>query len=342
MALLSRTLKCFYRSTPVTTSISRAEVIRLYSWNRWRLGQESEVLENQLSEDNHLVSQEVNDPASRDPRTGEPRLWSNWDYSTELSALAQRIGHSVESLPSLQTALTDRPLLTKVLAKERPQEYSRLSVLGRSALELYVNESLYFTFPQLEGSMLRDLRHHLTSHQTLSELAGYLGITELIKTERVLNNTSNNRFVADILCSVVGALYECQGPGAARTFVHNFVVSQLNGKNIEELIKLQHPRFMLQSILKAQRMPRAEARILRESGRATHFPTFQVGVYSGGHLLGEGHGSSVKRAEREAILAALVTQFKTQLTNTPLPSDTDPGYQYEGKIKFARLLEQEE
>lgn len=300
--------------------------IRLSSWIPWKKESQPDVQKPSIkSEDKATLSIET------DPRTGEPRTWSNWDYSTELSAFAKRIGHSVDTLPSLQIALTDRPLFDKV---EKFPEHSRLAVLGQATLKSYVTESLFFSFPKLEGSMLLDLRNYLTNETALCKLADYLGVVDLIKTERVLKSGSNARFISSMLCSVVGAIYENQGPPSVRSFVHNFVVSQLGGKNIEEIIKLEHPRFMLQRILKEQGLAQPESRLVKESGRATHFPTFQVAVFSGERLLGEGHGSSIKRAEREALLAALMSQFSTQLTNAPLPSDNDPGFTPERELKF--------
>ncbi len=328
MALFSRgTLSLFHR-------LRVSAPVRFSSWTPWKKDSESSKQNPSVMPEEKVTDKTItNEP---DPRTGQPRAWSNWDYSTELSALARRIGYSIETLPSLQTALTDRPLFSKVGFHEKPPEHSRLAVLGRATLKFYVHESLFYTFPKLEGSMLVDLGNYLTNDTALCKLADYLGVVDLIKTERVLNSGSNAKFISSILSSVVGAVYENQGPGSARSFVHNFIVSQLGGKNIQEVIKLEHPRFMLQSILKEQGLPRAESRLVKESGRSTHFPTFQVAVFTGERLLGEGHGSSIKRAEREALLTALMSQFNTQLANVPLPSDSDPGFTPEKELNLNR------
>ena len=275
----------------------------------------------------------------RNPRTGKPRAGSNWNQTAELTALAQRLGHDTNILPSLKVALTDRRLLRNVpsskdAAKTRPKEYTRLSVLGRSTLTFYVNEYLYFSFPKLEGTMLTDLSGFLTKDEMLCSLASHLGVTDLIRTRRVLDDPSNTRFVADVLCAVVGTVYETRGPLAARKLVYDFVIPQLSGKNIHELIKLEHPRFMLYTILKTQGLPKPESRLIKESGRATHFPTFVVGVFVGDKLLGEGCGTSLKRAEREAMATALVKEFQSQLASSPLPSDDDPGFIHENSPKL--------
>ena len=260
-----------------------------------------------------------------DPQTGKRRVGSNWNYLAELSALAHRVGIDVVHLPVLQVALRDKGLLGS-MPKSRAQglqECSRLSVLGQSAMLHYIQEHLYFNYPKLEGMMLKDISDFLTSEAALTDLASHLGISQLIQTRKVLSDPSNSYVVTNAFCAVIGVLYEKQGSKSARSFVHDFVVSQLANKDLGDLIKLQHPRFMLHAILKSKGQLRPVSRLIKESGRATHFPSFVVGVYTGDWQLGEGCGTSIKRAEKEAILAALQTHFQTELSRSPLPSDHD-------------------
>lgn len=258
-----------------------------------------------------------------DPLTGKKILGSNWNYSAELFALASRVGVESVHLPFLQVALRDKSVVGAAPSSksQRLQEHSRLSVLGQSVLQHYVHEYLYFNYPKLAGDMLKDISNFLTSEAQLTDLSHHLGVTQLIQTRKLLNDPKNSLVVTDAFCAVIGVLYEKQGAKSARSFVHDFVISQLANKDLSELIKLQHPRFMLNAILKSKGRPRLVSRLITESGRATHFPSFVVGVYSGDQLLGEGCGTSLKRAEREAMVTALQTHFQTELSKAPLPSD---------------------
>lgn len=315
---------------PALNATSSVPHVRRASWLPWKAEEKGQISPVKVEK----IPTDTSRPKFvrvRNPRTGLPRVGSNWNETAELTSLAQRLGHDKDILSSLKVALSDRSLLravpsSKDPAKSKPKEYTRLSVLGRSNLTFYVNEYLYFSFPKLEGTMLTDLCMFLTKDEALAKLANYVGVTDLICTQRVLDDPSNTRFVADVLCAVAGAIYETKGPQAARKLVFDFVVPQLSGTDIHELIKLEHPRFMLHTILKSQGLPRAESRLIKESGRATHFPTFVVGVFVGDKLLGEGHGTSIKRAEKEAMVAALVKEFQSQLTSVPLPSDNDAGF----------------
>ena len=258
-----------------------------------------------------------------DPLTGKKRVGSNWNYRSELSALAHRVGIDAAHLLSLQVALRDNSLLDGLPQSlgEGRQEQSHLSVLGRSVMMHYIHEYLYYNYPKLSEVMIKDISDFLNSEPVVTDLASHLGITQLIQTREILNDPSSNHIIINAFCAVIGVLYEKQGGRNTRSFVHDFVISQLANKDLGELIKLQHPRFMLYAILKSKGKPRPISRLIKESGRATHFPSFVVGVYSGAELLGEGCGTSLKRAEREAMLAALRTHFQTEVSNIALPSD---------------------
>ena len=275
-----------------------------------------------------------------DPHTGRPRAGGNWNYNLELIALAERLGYKLNELPSLRPALHERGLLGSVPARSgNPgMEVSCLSVFGRTTMMYYVTEYLYFAYPNLEGSMLTDLCDFLTNDNAINELANYVGVTALIRTRKLLTEPKR---ISHAFCAVIGALCRDIGGKAARRFVHDFIITQLAGKDLHELIKLQHPRFMLHAILKSQKLPKPESRLIKETGRATHFPSFVVGVYSEQTLLGEGCGTSLKRAEREAMLAALRTRFQKEMSEFPLPSDHDEFEREEEFVVMSNLTEEQ-
>lgn len=267
-----------------------------------------------------------------DPHTGKRKKISNWNYRAELYALAQRLGHNVTDVPSLKVALTHKSL-PSLNSKESSngQHNGRLTVFGNAILVHYVQEYLYFTYPNLEGHMLFDLTEFLTNHGILADAANYLGITNLIRCNYKLKDDS---MIGRAFCAVVGALYVDNGPKDARKVVHDFLLPQLAGKDFHELIKFQHPKFMLRVILQRQGRPAPISRLLKETGRLTHFPSFVVGVYSGEKLLAEGCGTSLKRAEKEAITAALIKHFQVDMSSISLPSDHEE-YMEESEIDLS-------
>lgn len=282
---------------------------------------------------------------SVDPRTQKWRPGSNWTYDKELFALARRIGHDLAQLPKLQTALTHRSALTEPPKDEgqvevTPREHnSRLSFLGKALIQYFVTEHLIATYPNMEAESLADLCKFLLNDEALIKCADHIGITELIRSKKRLDDPKMQKIIVRAVFATVSCIHLDRGPAAARQFVTEFITSKMAGVDLHEVIKLQHPRLMLRNILASQGLPKAESRLLKETGRATHFPTFVVGVYSGDRLLGEGCGTSLKRAEREAITAALHEHFTTQLAAMAVPLN---GYDREGDIDFFQPITSED
>ena len=248
---------------------------------------------------------------------GQQKRGNNWNYHSELSALAVRLGHKVEELPSLLNVLEQECRLTAAESKEVVVKPCRLALLGRSTMMHYVNEYLCFSYPVMDGFMLADLAKSITNPTALTQLASHFGITDLIRVKPNIPLHAN--VITQSFCGVLGAIYYDQGPKLARKFVHEVVIPQLSGQDFEQVVKLQHPRLMLNAILKKQNQPKPMARLVNESGRATHFPSFVVGVFSGEKCLGQGTGTSLRRAEEEAMLTALRTHFQKELSAAALP-----------------------
>lgn len=267
------------------------------------------------------------EPSSADSSSPERRnnKGNNWNYNAELSALAVRLGHKIEEVPSLINALRqDSRLKMTTTARTTKQvvvKPNRLSVLGRSTMIHYVNEYLFFSYPMMDGTMLADLVNSISNQAALVKLSNHLGITDLIRTKVDLSLALNANIVSQSFCGVLGAIYQDRGPQSTKKLVHETIITQLSGQDLQEVVKLQHPRFMLNAILSKQKQPKPVSRLINESGRATHFPSFVVGVFSGEKCLGEGVGTSLRRAEQEAMLTALRTHFQKELSSTAFPSD---------------------
>ena len=283
---------------------------------------------------------------SVDPRTQEARPGSNWTYDKELFALARRLGYDLKELPTFRTALTHKSSLVRPAPEEEgvggdaPVEHnSRLSFQGRNLVQYFVAEHLLAAYPDMEAESLADIGKFLMNDTALIKCADHIGITDLIRSKSKLGDPKMQKTIVRTLFATVSCLRLDRGPAAARKFVVEFITSKMAGVDLHEVIMLQHPRYVLQSVLASQGLPRPTSRLLKETGRATHFPTFVVGVYSGEKLLGEGCGTSLKRAEREAILAALHRHFSTQLASFSHPEE---GYEKEGDIEFFQPSSPEE
>lgn len=98
----------------------------------------------------------------------------------------------------------------------------------------------------------------------------------------------------------------------------------IEAAGLRTLLAIGSPRETLANLLEAESAEAPEYDILTETGRATHNPTFVVGVYSGEKLLAEAASFSIKEAKNEAARAALRDHFASEL-DEPLP-DSWGGY----------------
>ena len=289
-------------------------------------------------EDKSTVTKTVN-PNFFDPITGDRRKGINFNYKMELNALSHRIGFSEEQLPSLQVALTHSSVLSKVrpFDEGNKQHNSRLATLGKTSLAHYLQEFLYHAYPNMLGNFLKDINKFLLTTQSLASIAHHLGIPELVMTKYKLEDPAHVYVISDAFCAVVGAIYVDQGPLQARKFIRDFVASRLRSEDVKEIIKIKNPVLMLQTLLRIMGKPRAVPRLINESGRLTHFPSFIVGMYSGEELLAEGCGTSLIRAKQEAASAALRKHFFKEAKVVDLPSDFDE-FEPDSIIPLAREL----
>lgn len=246
----------------------------------------------------------------RDPRTGEKRVGNNFVYKMELSALANRLGFSINQLPSLQRALTHKSALTNKDTKEDSELHnSDLALVGRKLMMQVIRSHLSSTYPNLRNRMIWDIMHHLIDHPALERVARHVGVANLVLTRE----SYNEEMIAKSFSAVLGAICTNRGEEASVSLVHQFVLPQLQDVDLKDLIKVKNPVYVLWLVLKEQRRRAPILRLIKESGRLTHFPTFVVGVYSGTRFLAEGAGSSIKRAKNEAAMAALRLHYMKEV-----------------------------
>lgn len=255
-----------------------------------------------------------------DARTGEPRLGRNFNYKMELTTLARRLDHELDHLPSLQKALTHRSANWRC----SPQEHNgRLAVLGKAVLMYYVQEYVYTKYPNMDAKGLMDICLELTHSSTLSDLTNQLGITELLLTNVKPTDGQYQNMLGKSFNAVIGAVHVDQGPLASHKLFNSFVIPILKSSDINDFFKLHKPAFTLNAILKREGKPKPEARLLKETGRLSHFPTYVIGIYSGDQFLGEGSGTSLRRAKNEAMACAIRKHYTKELKHVELPSNKD-------------------
>ncbi|MBQ3211806.1 MAG: ribonuclease III [Oscillospiraceae bacterium] len=219
-----------------------------------------------------------------------------------MEKLEEKIGYSFKDKSLLQTALTHSSYANE--KHDRSLSYERLEFLGDSILGLVTAEFLYSHEPALpEGRMTR-LRAELVCEASLKKVAEELGIGEYMrlgKGEERSGGRSRASILADMVESVIAAIYLDSGMDAARSFI---IDRLLKNADLGEQHKIADYKTELQELVQRKSDSHISYELTGESG-PDHNKTFSFCVYINGVAAGQGSGRSKKEAEQAAACAAL-------------------------------------
>ena len=219
-----------------------------------------------------------------------------------MEKLEEKIGYSFKDKGLLQTALTHSSYANE--KHDRSLSYERLEFLGDSILGLVTAEFLYSHEPALpEGRMTR-LRAELVCEGSLKKVAEELGIGEhmrLGKGEERSGGRSRASILADMVESVIAAIYLDSGMDAARSFI---IERLLKNADLGEQHRIADYKTELQELVQRKSDSHISYELTGESG-PDHDKTFSFCVYINGAAAGHGSGRSKKEAEQAAACAAL-------------------------------------
>ncbi len=217
-------------------------------------------------------------------------------------AVRERTGHTFRDQQRLQRALTH----ASARSAHAGLDYERFEFLGDRVLGLVVADMLLAAYPDaVEGELSLRL-NALVNAEALSEIAGEIGLAELIRAGADVRNLAERKRVnlrADALESLIAVLYLDGGLEAARAFIHRY----------------WEPRS--QAMARAKRDPKTELQEwAHQAASATpsykvegregpdHDPVFTVSVVVGEFAPARGRGRSKREAEQAAATALLVRE----------------------------------
>ena len=186
-------------------------------------------------------------------------------------------------------------------------DYQRLEFLGDAVLGMLLAEMLYGRYPEWHEGKLSQLRSRLAGQDVLAERARTLGIGcffLLGRGEEQSAGREKDAILADVLESIIAALYCDGGLKAART-----LVVRLFGKLVDApglLVLGRDSKSELQEYLSTHDYPPPEYRLIEETG-PPHNRLFIFQLLAGGKVFGVGQGRSKKIAQQAAAAEALDT-----------------------------------
>lgn len=220
--------------------------------------------------------------------------------------LETAIGYHFRNIGLLQNALTHSSY-----ANERwhnsLMSNERLEFLGDSVLGMLVADYLYRSFPDRPEGDLTRMRADMVCEKALAVVAHRLELGRhllLGKGEEQGGGRNRDSILADAVESVIAACYLDGGMEAAVAFVERFILVNVPTRKMNNA----DYKTALQELVQQKKNQNLSYRLVGESG-PDHDKLFRVELTLNGEVVGEGTGSSKKRAEQEAAHAALKALF---------------------------------
>ena len=216
--------------------------------------------------------------------------------------LEAALGYKFQNITLLQNALTHSSFANErwhnsLLSNER------LEFLGDSILGMAVAAYLYHHFPDRPEGDLTRMRADMVCETSLAAIAARLNLGEHLMLghgEERFGGRNRASILADAVESVIAAAYLDGGIEAARGIIERFVLCNVPAT------KLQNTDYKtsLQELVQQKKNQTLCYRLVGESG-PDHDKVFTAQVLLNDQVVGEGTGSSKKRAEQDAARVAL-------------------------------------
>lgn len=217
------------------------------------------------------------------------------------SKLEEALGYTYRDPSLLKTALSHASYVNETY-KDALRSYERLEFLGDSILGFVTADYLYRTFPdKLEGELSR-IRAELVCEKTLASIAHTLDLGNALllgKGEKHTGGRDKSGILCDVMESLIAAAYLDGGFEAAKGIITRLILPRLG-----EVVKTHDYKTELQERVQQKKNQVLSYELTGESG-PDHCKEFSVRVLLNGEPVGEGMGSSKKRAEQAAAEQAI-------------------------------------
>ncbi len=207
-----------------------------------------------------------------------------------MNSIEQILGYVFKDKKLLKTALTHSSLSNEIGG----DNYERLEFLGDAVVELIVSNEIY-KYEFLDSGLLTKLRASLVSTSNFSNISTNLKLDkELLKSKSL--NTLSEKTKADILESILGAIYLDGGLEEVQKIVDKYIIIDEN--NIREhLTNCIDYKTKFQEDMQKQKKS-FEYIVVNESGQ-DHNKIFTVELKIDGITISQALGKSIHIAEEE-------------------------------------------
>lgn len=219
-----------------------------------------------------------------------------------LTELEEKIRYQFRDRRLLRQALTHSSYANEQRINKF-EDYERLEFLGDAVLELVSSDFLFREEKDMAEGQLTRKRSSMVCEPALAFCARDIALEQYIllgKGEEATGGRGRDSIVSDVMEAVIGAIYLDSGIEEASGFIHRFILSDLEHKQL-----FYDAKTILQESVQQESKETIHYELLKEEG-PEHEKTFLVEVLVGDKKLGMGSGHSKKAAEQQAAYQALL------------------------------------
>lgn len=184
------------------------------------------------------------------------------------------------------------------------KNYERLEFLGDAVLELLSSRFFYLNNPDMTEGQMTKLRSSMVCEPALAFCARDLNLGSYIflgKGEELTGGRERDSIISDVMEAVIGAIYLDGGLEEAEKFVHKFILSDLESKQL-----FYDSKTILQEDVQ-RTGGNLHYELIEESG-PDHDKKFKVDAMLDKAVIGQGEGRTKKAAEQKAAYEALLSR----------------------------------
>ncbi|XP_059053051.1 large ribosomal subunit protein mL44 [Achroia grisella] len=261
-----------------------------------------------------LIQLKVREKKLGGKKTNPRNTFLEWNLEAELYAFGKRLNEDFDSDLLLQ-AFTDRSYVIKEEMKQKEMEFDikvkdnrELAEQGEKFLNEYIQMYLETALPKFPLEGIAGIRRYLTTEELLAHVSQHIGTKDIILAAQYPVDES---ILANTFKAIVGVLLNSSGEERTAHFVRDFIITQLQGKDVNEYWHIEDPWAMLIGMLKKDQTI-IEPRLIGETGKGTLLACYRVGLYIEKRIISTGFGETVAIAKEMAAREALKKLFGTE------------------------------
>lgn len=219
-----------------------------------------------------------------------------------LEELEQKIAYCFQNKQLLRQAVTHSSYSNEQKINKYGN-YERLEFLGDAVLELVSSNYIYHENPDMTEGQMTKRRASLVCEPALAFCARQIGLEKYIllgKGEEATGGRGRDSIISDVMEAVIGAIYLDSGMAEAEAYIHRFILSDLEHKQL-----FYDAKTILQEEVQRANKGTLHYELVCEKG-PEHDKTFVVEAMVGDVKVGSGTGHSKKAAEQKAAYEALL------------------------------------